>query len=115
MATARPATVVTSASATPGATAVMFPAPLVAMPMNASMTPSTVPSNPISGLTEPNVASHGTYFPSRSCSASTCESSTIRRASSCVGVSASTTPGPRRSPPGRSSWKKAMPSWKSRW
>ena len=30
------------------------------MPMNAAMTPSTVPSSPMSGLTEPIVASHGT-------------------------------------------------------
>src|SRR2546425_5051588 len=52
-ATARPATVVTSASATPGATAAMFPEPLTAMPMNASITPSTVPNSPSSGLTEP--------------------------------------------------------------
>jgi hypothetical protein len=58
-ATARPATVVTSASATPGATAAMLPDPPTAIPMNASMTPSTVPRRPSSGLTEPNVASQG--------------------------------------------------------
>src|SRR5207245_1132106 len=52
-ATARPPTVVTSASATPGATAAMFPEPPTAMPMKASITPSTVPSRPSSGLTEP--------------------------------------------------------------
>src|SRR5439155_1230564 len=58
-ATASPATVVTSASATPGATAAMLPEPPTAIPMNASITPSTVPSSPSSGLTEPNVASQG--------------------------------------------------------
>src|SRR2546425_173063 len=56
-ATASPATVVTSASATPGATAAMLPEPPRAMPMKASITPSTVPSRPSSGLTEPKVAS----------------------------------------------------------
>src|SRR5213079_2224258 len=58
-ATASPETVVTSASATPGATAAMLPEPPTAIPMNASITPSTVPSSPRRGLTEPNVARHG--------------------------------------------------------
>ena len=59
MATASDAAVATSASATPGATAVRLPDPLVAMPMNAWITPSTVPSRPRSGLTEAMVASQG--------------------------------------------------------
>src|SRR2546429_60423 len=37
----------------------MLPEPPTAIPMNASMTPSTVPSSPSSGLTEPKVASQG--------------------------------------------------------
>ena len=37
----------------------MLPEPFVEMPMNASMMPSTVPSRPSSGLTEPIVASQG--------------------------------------------------------
>src|SRR5690606_21485348 len=53
----RPATVVTRASATPGATALMLPEPLAAIPMKASITPSTVPRSPSSGPTEPIVAS----------------------------------------------------------
>ena len=53
------ATVAMSASATPGATAAMLPDPFEEMPMKASMTPSTVPINPIRGPTEPTVASHG--------------------------------------------------------
>ena len=86
-ATARPPTVVTSASATPGATAVMLPDPPTAIPMNASITPSTVPSRPRSGLTEPNVASHGINRAAVSRSPATSLASTIRSASSCVVVS----------------------------
>ncbi len=81
-ATARPPTVVTNASATPGATAVMFPEPPTAIPMNASMTPSTVPSRPSSGLTDPNVASQGMKRAAVSRSAATSFASTMRNASS---------------------------------
>src|SRR3989442_921752 len=87
-ATASPATVVTSASATPGATAAMLPDPPTAIPMNASITPSTVPSSPRSGLTEPNVASQGMKRAAASRSAATSFASTMRSASSCVVVSA---------------------------
>src|SRR6267143_1258959 len=83
-ATASPITVVTSASATPGATAAMFPEPPTAIPMKASITPSTVPSRPSSGLTEPKVASHGMKRAAASRSAATSLASTIRSASSCV-------------------------------
>ena len=54
---------------TPGATAARLPEPCVAMPTNALITPSTVPKRPMSGLTEPIVASHGRCRPSRSRSA----------------------------------------------
>ena len=59
IAAARPAKVATSASATPGATAARFPDPRVAMPVNALMMPTVVPSRPSSGLTDPMVASQG--------------------------------------------------------
>jgi len=64
MATERAAAVAMRASATPGATAPIFPEPFVAIPRNASMTPSTVPSSPMSGLADPIVASDGTNLPS---------------------------------------------------
>src|ERR1051325_6367002 len=86
-ATASPATVVTSASATPGATAAMLPEPPRAIPMNASITPSTVPSSPRSGLTDPKVASQGMNRAAASRSAATSFASTMRSASSCVVVS----------------------------
>src|SRR6266516_3029047 len=72
--------------------------PPTAIPMNASITPNTVPSSPRSGLTEPNVASHGRNRAAASRSAATSFASTIRRASSCVVVSAVwvATAGPRR-------------------
>src|SRR6266571_3045171 len=70
-ATARPITVVTSASATPGATAAMLPEPPTAIPMKASITPSTVPSKPSSGLTDPKVASQGRKRAAASRSAAT--------------------------------------------
>src|SRR5437879_5514379 len=120
---AGPATVVTSASATPGATAAMFPEPPRAIPMNASITPSTVPSRPSSGLTEPNVASHGTNRAAESRSAATSLASTMRSASSCVavrvvvgaplGAAASPLDPPFRLP-GFSSEKKFTPSRSSR-
>src|SRR5438445_3873614 len=114
-ATASPATVVTSASATPGATAPMFPEPPTAIPMKASITPSTVPSRPSSGLTEPNVASQGMNRAAASRSAATSLARTIRNASSCVVVSGtSTCSGPSFSLPGLSSEKKWMPSRSSR-
>src|SRR2546428_8620364 len=116
-ATARPPTVVTSASATPGATAAIFPEPPTAMPMKASITPSTVPSRPSSGLTEPNVASQGMKRAAASRSAAPSLASNIRSASSCVVVrvacGAAIGPSPLR-PPGFSSPKKCMPSRSSR-
>ena len=108
----------TSASATPGATAPMFPEPPTAMPMNASITPSTVPSSPSSGLTEPNVASHGMNRAAASRSAAISLASTMRSASSCVVVRATAGtvgPSPRSlSPPGRSCEKKWIPSRNNR-
>src|ERR1041384_4545070 len=83
-ATASPPTVVTSASATPGATAVMLPDPPTAIPMKASMTPSTVPSSPSSGLTDPNVASQGIHRAAVSRSAATSLASTMRNFSEQV-------------------------------
>ena len=71
----------------------MLPEPPTAIPMNASMTPSTVPSRPRSGLTEPNVASHGMNRAAVSRSPATSFASTIRSASSCVVVSAVAVPG----------------------
>src|SRR5207244_806879 len=112
-ATASPATVVTSASATPGATAAMLPDPPTAMPMNASITPSTVPSSPSSGLTEPKVASQGMKRAAASRSAATSFASTMRSASSCGVVSAVwvATAGPSSfKPPGFNSEKKLIPS-----
>src|SRR5688572_12701560 len=81
IATASAAAVAISASATPGATAAMLPDPFVAIPMNATITPSTVPSRPMSGLTDPMVASHGMNRPSRSRSSDVTESSRNRSAS----------------------------------
>ena len=51
------------------------------------MTPSTVPSRPISGLAEPIVASQGTKRPSSSRTAPLSESSTSRSASTCEALS----------------------------
>src|SRR5205807_10194225 len=116
-ATARPPTVVTSASATPGATAPMFPDPPTAIPMKASITPNTVPSRPSKGLTDPKVASHGMNRAAPSRSAATSLASTMRSASSCVIVRALwvATAGPLSfKPPGLSSEKTWIPSRSSR-
>src|SRR5205807_841761 len=116
-ATASPATVVTSASATPGATAPMFPDPPTAIPMKASITPNTVPSRPSKGLTDPKVASHGMNRAAPSRSAATSLASTMRSASSCVIVRALwvATAGPLSfKPPGLSSEKTWIPSRSSR-
>ena len=83
IATLSAAAVAMSASATPGATAPMFPDPLVAIPMKALMTPSTVPRRPMSGLTDPMVASQGMKWPSRSRAPLVSLSSTSRSASTC--------------------------------
>ena len=77
------AAVATSASATPGATALRLPLPFTAIPTNASMTPSTVPRSPMSGLTEPIVASDGMKCARRSRWSIVSESSTRRSASTC--------------------------------
>ena len=99
----------------------MFPEPPIAMPMNASITPSTVPSSPSKGLTEPNVASHGMNRAAASRSAATSLASTIRNASSWVVVSAAddaaaagTTPLVPFSVPGLSSEKKCTASRSNR-
>src|ERR1700737_3696801 len=83
MATLRAAAVAISASATPGATAPMFPDPFAAIPTKASMTPRTVPRSPMSGLTDRMVASDGTQRLNRSRSAVVSESSTSLSASTC--------------------------------
>ena len=57
IATIKPATVVSSAPATPGASAVKSDLPAAAMPQKASMTPQTVPKRPQKGLTLTRVAS----------------------------------------------------------
>ena len=54
--------------------------------MNASITPSSVPSSPRSGLTDPKVASQGMNRAAASRSAATSFASTMRSASSCVVV-----------------------------
>ena len=117
-ATASPMTVVTRASATPGATAPIFPEPPTAIPMKASITPSTVPSSPSSGLTEPKVASQGMKRAAASRSAATSLASTIRNASSCVIVSVTwgwaAGPALLFKPPGLSSEKKWTPSRSTR-
>ncbi len=105
MATASAAAVAVSASATPGATALKLPEPLVAMPMKASITPSTVPKRPMSGLTEPIVASHGMKCESRSRSSDVSESSTSRSASTCDALNGEV-PTASRSAPGFISAKK---------
>src|SRR5690349_23390437 len=65
MAANRPAAVVISASAMPGATARRLAAPAEPRPEKASMMPQTVPKRPIKGLTEPVVASHCMPFSTR--------------------------------------------------
>src|SRR5258706_184568 len=57
-----PAAVVIRASAMPGATARKLAAPAAPRPVKASITPQTVPNRPINGVTEPVVASQGTYL-----------------------------------------------------
>src|SRR5580693_6767620 len=60
IAAANPAAVVIKASEIPGATARSVAAPAVPNPWNASIMPQTVPNNPMKGVTEPVMASHGT-------------------------------------------------------
>ncbi len=59
-----PAAVVINASAMPGATTRRLAAPAEPSPENASITPHTVPNNPMNGVTDPVVASHGMNFSS---------------------------------------------------
>src|ERR1700694_5357221 len=65
MAAKRPAAVVTSASAMPGATARRLAAPALPRPEEATMMPQTVPKSPINGVTEPVVASQDMPFSTR--------------------------------------------------
>ena len=78
IATINPATVVSSAPATPGASAEKSDFPAAAMPQNASMTPQTVPNSPRNGLTLTIVARN----PMRVSSSISClETSLMRTAS----------------------------------
>jgi hypothetical protein len=86
IATISPATVVTSASATPGATAAMLPEPSRATPMNECITPITVPSSPRSGATVAMMASQRSPPESSSRSSPSSFSSTSRSTSSCAGL-----------------------------
>ena len=58
----RPSAVSTSASAIPAETAPRPPEPVAAMPWNAVMMPTTVPSSPTNGAVDPMVASAETPF-----------------------------------------------------
>ena len=62
MATTRPSAVSTSASEIPAETAPRPPEPVAAMPWNAVMMPTTVPSSPTNGAVAPMVASEETPF-----------------------------------------------------
>ena len=112
IATANPATVVRSASATPGATAIILLEPDDVIPRKAFIIPITVPIRPISGDTEPITASQPRPCASSSRSSASSFSKTNRSASSwvserpCVGRSSY----PRT--PGRSSLKKFTP-WRN--
>ena len=61
MATSRPTTVAINAPATPGAIAVKLAWFALAMPAKVSMTPQTVPSNPMNG--PPATAVDNTIMP----------------------------------------------------
>ena len=100
IAAAMPATVVINASAMPGATAAMLPAPFCPMPKKASMTPRTVPKRPNRGLTLPTVASDGINLAAASRSAPTSLPRTIFRASSWVTVRLTRSTDPSLKTPG---------------
>ena len=116
MATARPATVVISASAMPGATAEMLVDPIRVMPRNVFMMPITVPMSPSRGDTEPITASQLSPCAKSSASSALTLSITMRNASSWVserpGVPATVSVSP--SAPGLRCPTKLPPSLKTR-